>query len=95
MFSSGRMPMRHPQVDLGPADQGHRQVRVARASSTGQAPARHDPADGTIVNWNNKPARGWQAADDNWAYGSVHRNDLLEARVDPCRRTRWRRTSAR
>ena len=25
------------------------------------------PHDGTIVNWNNKPAPGWQAADDKWS----------------------------
>ena len=41
------------------------------------------PADGTIVNWNNKPARKWEAADDQWGYGSVHRNNLLERTVDP------------
>ena len=29
MFSSGRIPDRHPQVDARPADEGQRQVRVA------------------------------------------------------------------
>ena len=59
MFSSGRMPVRHPHVDLGLPDEGHRQVRVARLperrTSTRTARRR---ADGTIVNWNNKPAAG-------------------------------------
>jgi acyl-homoserine lactone acylase PvdQ len=31
-----------------------------------------------IVSWNNKQARGWAAADDNYHYGSVFRSSLLE-----------------
>jgi hypothetical protein len=31
------------------------------------------------VNWNNKPAPGWGAADDNWTYGSTHRVQMLLA----------------
>ncbi|MEC3894031.1 penicillin acylase family protein [Nocardiopsis alba] len=31
-----------------------------------------------IVNWNNKPAQGYTSG---WSTGSVHRNDLLDARV--------------
>ncbi len=30
-----------------------------------------------LNNWNNKPARGFAAADDQQAYGSIHRVDLL------------------
>ena len=30
-----------------------------------------------LVNWNNRPAPGWGAADDNWEYGSTHRVRLL------------------
>ena len=40
-----------------------------------------DPPSGQIVNWNNKPAAAFAAADDNWSYGSVHRVDLLNANV--------------
>ena len=29
------------------------------------------------MNWNNKPAAAFGAADDNWSYGSVHRVQLL------------------
>jgi len=36
-----------------------------------------DPRDGTILNWNNKPARGWPAADDTWDYQSTYRVDML------------------
>jgi acyl-homoserine lactone acylase PvdQ len=36
------------------------------------------PSQGYIVNWNNKQARGWRSADDEWSYGSVHRSERLE-----------------
>jgi acyl-homoserine lactone acylase PvdQ len=32
-------------------------------------------------NWNNKQARGYRAADDNFAYGSVYRSDSLTQRI--------------
>ncbi len=35
--------------------------------------------DDTIVNWNNKQAPGWQAADDEWSLRLGVRNELLEA----------------
>ena len=35
-----------------------------------------------LVNWNNKPARGFGAADDQWDYGSIHRVDLLNDNLD-------------
>ncbi len=40
-----------------------------------------DPSRGYIVSWNNKQAPDWQAADDIFAYGSVHRSQRLEKRV--------------
>jgi acyl-homoserine lactone acylase PvdQ len=34
-----------------------------------------------IANWNNKQARGYRAADDNFAYGSIHRSQSLWDRM--------------
>lgn len=34
-----------------------------------------------LVNWNNKQAPGYSAADDNFAFGAVHRAQLLDDRV--------------
>jgi hypothetical protein len=34
-----------------------------------------------ILNWNNKPARGYAGADDEWTWGSVQRVDLLWAGI--------------
>jgi acyl-homoserine lactone acylase PvdQ len=37
-----------------------------------------EPPEGYIVNWNNKQAPGWRAADDNWTFGAIHRSLRLE-----------------
>jgi acyl-homoserine lactone acylase PvdQ len=34
-----------------------------------------------INSWNNKQAKGFSAAEDNYSYGSIHRNDSLDERV--------------
>jgi len=33
------------------------------------------------VSWNNKQARGWAAADDQWGYGPLFRSQLIENRI--------------
>ena len=55
------------------------------AATTGAAfsPARTTPRrstrkSGLILNWNNKPAAGFGAADSNWSYQSVHRNHAVQ-----------------
>ncbi|MEA2125975.1 MAG: hypothetical protein QOI80_2757, partial [Solirubrobacteraceae bacterium] len=35
------------------------------------------------TDWNNKQARGYRAADDNWGYGASYRSQLLADRVRP------------
>jgi hypothetical protein len=47
-------------------------------TAAGHAQQIGHPGD-MIVNWNNRPAVDWGAADDNWSYGSVHRSTMLEA----------------
>ena len=34
-----------------------------------------------IDSWNNKQARGYRAADDNYSYGSIYRSDSLDDRL--------------
>ena len=81
LFSSGRLPIRAPDVASGlPTDgTGGHEWRGF------EPPARHargvNPAGGVILNWNNKPARGFSASDDNWSYGPVQRVQLLRAQV--------------
>ena len=78
MYSSGRLPVRHPHVDIGLPTKGSGRYEWRGFLDADKHPHGTTPADGTIVNWNNKPAAKWEAADDNWTYGSVHRNNLLE-----------------
>ena len=81
--SSGRLPIRAAGVDPG-----FPTVGTGAYDWTGfLAPAAHpqaiDPPSGEIVNWNNKPAPGFAAADDNFAYGSIHRSLLLARNLKP------------
>lgn len=34
-----------------------------------------------LVSWNNKPARDWAAADDQWGYGPIYRSQMIEQRI--------------
>jgi acyl-homoserine lactone acylase PvdQ len=82
MFSSGRLPVRHPQVDMGLPTNGTGKYEWRGFMTEDQHPHGVEPSDGVITNWNNKQAAGWQAADDNWSYGSIHREQLLHDAVD-------------
>ena len=79
--TTGLLPLRAPDVDPGlPTDgTGGHEWRGFLAKS--KHPTEIDPKDGTLVNWNNRVARGFQAADNEWGYGSIHRVDLLKDRV--------------
>jgi acyl-homoserine lactone acylase PvdQ len=77
MYSSGRLPLRNPNVNPGLPTNGNGSYEWRGWL----APNAHvhvvDPPSGQIVNWNNKPGAAFGAADDNWSYGSVHRVQLL------------------
>jgi acyl-homoserine lactone acylase PvdQ len=82
MFSSGRLPRRHPQIDPGLPTIGTGKFEWRSFLPLARHPHQTNTRSGVIVNWNNKPAPGFAAADDNWAYGSVHRNELLEDAIE-------------
>ena len=78
MYSAGQLPVRDPR--RRPAAARPR----APASTSGRASSRRPSTRtrttrraGMLVNWNNRPAPGWGAADDNWAYGSAQRVRML------------------
>src|SRR5439155_9127859 len=82
MFSSGRLPVRAPGVGTGLPTDG-----IGTYEWRGFEPLRRhargiNPKGGVIVNWNNKPARGFSASDDNCAYGGVQRVQLLSVQLD-------------
>ena len=81
LFSSGRLPIRAPGTDSALPTVG-----TGEFDWRGFVPfAGHaqgiNPPSGAILNWNNRPAADVGAADSNFAYGSVHRVDLLRAAV--------------
>ena len=72
--AAGAPPARRPAVP----DQGHRRQYEWRGFlAHSKHPYQKNPPSGMLVNWNNRPAPGWGAADDNWEYGSVQRVRLL------------------
>ena len=56
MFSSGRIPDRHPFVDAGLPTQGNGKYEWRGFLSKDEHPHGTAPKDGTLVNWNNKQA---------------------------------------
>jgi acyl-homoserine lactone acylase PvdQ len=78
MYSSGRLPRRHPRADpnlptLGTGNYEWRGFLSRRAH-----PQAINPRSGVLLNWNNKPAPAFGAADDNWSYGSVQRVEAFK-----------------
>ena len=76
-FSSGRLPIRPASVDLGLPTNGDGDYEWRGFLSQKAHPQAINPAGGVLVNWNNKPAHGFAAADDHWSYGSLQRVQLL------------------
>jgi acyl-homoserine lactone acylase PvdQ len=76
-FSSARLPKRPANVDLGLPARGTGDEEWQGFEPLAAHPHAVDPKGGLIVNWNNKPAPGFAAADDQWSYGSLQRVQLL------------------
>jgi acyl-homoserine lactone acylase PvdQ len=75
--TTGRLPLRAPDVDPGLPTNGDGNHEWRGFLPAARHPQQIDPPSGLIVNWNNKAARGFEAADDAWSYGVSHRVDLL------------------
>jgi acyl-homoserine lactone acylase PvdQ len=77
-YTSGRLPIRPPGVDPGLPTKGTGQFEWRGFIKPQAHPQGVDPKHGFITNWNNGTARGFGAADDDWARnGSVGRIQLL------------------
>lgn len=76
-FSSGLLPRRAPGVDPSLPTLGTGRWDWRGFISQNAHPHAANPRSGRILNWNNKPAPGWAAADSTWSYGSVHRVELF------------------
>jgi acyl-homoserine lactone acylase PvdQ len=82
---TGRLPKRAPGVDEGLPTDGQGNFEW-RGFEKGSRNPHAILAKGVLNNWNNKPARGFPAADDEWAYGSVSRINLLNDNTAKVRR---------
>ena len=76
-FVSGLDPLRPRNVDPNLPTWG-----TGNAEWQGYLPASQhvhetNPAQGFFVSWNNKPAPGFSAADDQYGYGPIYRSVLL------------------
>jgi acyl-homoserine lactone acylase PvdQ len=85
MVTTGRLPLRPRGVDSGLPTDGR-----GRHEWRGFLKPRAHPhailKGGVLNNWNNKPARGFPASDDQWAYGPLGRVDLLNGNTAKVRR---------
>jgi acyl-homoserine lactone acylase PvdQ len=79
--TTGLLPLRAPDVDPGLPTNGDGNHEWRGFLAASRHPQQVDPQSGEIVNWNNKAARGFEAADDAWSYGISHRVDLLNRNV--------------
>ena len=83
MFTSGKLPIRNPDVDPGLPTKGTGKYEWEGFVGKRGHMQGTDPRDGTIVNWNQGAAKGFGAPDNDWGKnGSAVRNDLLTKNLD-------------
>lgn len=82
VYSSGRLPQRAPGVDMSLPTIGDGRFEWRGFLAGSRHPQQVNPPRGAILNWNQKPAPGWNAADNEWSYGSVHRVELFDRGID-------------
>ncbi|RKQ93775.1 acyl-homoserine lactone acylase PvdQ [Solirubrobacter pauli] len=81
MYSAGRLPVRPKSVDPRLPVKGTGEYEWRGFLAPSKRPFQVNPPTGALVNWNNRPAPGWGAADDNWSYGSTQRVRMLDAGI--------------
>lgn len=77
-FSSGRLPIRAKGVDMSLPTLGTGAFDWKGFLSQKGHPQALNPPSGVLTSWNNKPAHGFNSADDTWQYGSVHRVEMFK-----------------
>jgi acyl-homoserine lactone acylase PvdQ len=77
VFTSGLIPLRPSNADPALPIDGRGHEEWHGSVSFKHHPQGINPANGEIVNWNNRPEAGYEAPDDNWSLGALQRVDLL------------------
>jgi acyl-homoserine lactone acylase PvdQ len=82
-YTSGRLPIRNPNVDPGLPTKGTGQYEWKGFLSADAHPHGTDPKSGKMVNWNNSVAHKFGSADDEWGRaGTVARVDMLNKNLN-------------
>jgi acyl-homoserine lactone acylase PvdQ len=81
-YSAGLLPIRDKRVDPRLPTKGTGKYEWKGFLKPSAHPQEANPASGKLVNWNNKPAPGFGAADSEWSYGSIQRVQMLNAGID-------------
>jgi acyl-homoserine lactone acylase PvdQ len=92
-FNSGWNPVRDPRTDpslpvMSRFEWRHLNPRRRTAAFTPFASHPRVIDQGYLSSWNNKQARGYRAADDEWQYGASYRSETLDERIRPLIRGR-------
>jgi acyl-homoserine lactone acylase PvdQ len=77
VFTSGLVPIRPSNADPALPIDGRGNEEWRGHISAQHHPQGINPPNGEIINWNNRPQAGYEAADDNWSLGALQRVDLL------------------
>ncbi|HEX2030901.1 MAG TPA: penicillin acylase family protein [Actinomycetota bacterium] len=78
---TGALPLRAPGVDPDLPVWAERRWGWRGMVVDARKPFSVSPAKGYLTSWNNKPAPGFRAPDDEWSLGPVHRSQLLDERI--------------
>src|SRR5829696_4263472 len=77
LFTTGRLPIRPKGVNPDLPVDGRGRYEWKGFLRASRHPQDVNPASGLLVNWNNKPAKGWPAGDHRWDEGGTQRVDWL------------------
>jgi acyl-homoserine lactone acylase PvdQ len=76
-FTTGRLPLRPKGVNGDLPTDGRGKFEWRGFLPASKHPQDLNPANGLLVNWNNKPARDFPAGDARWDEGGTQRDDWL------------------
>jgi acyl-homoserine lactone acylase PvdQ len=76
--STGRLPIRSSKVYPGLPTLGTGQYDWGGFLSPKQHPQAINPKDGVLLSWNNRPAKDWGAADNQFNWSATHRVELFK-----------------
>ena len=86
MITAGRLPVRPRGVDNGLPTKGTGRHEWTGFVGGEDLPQQIGGPEDTLINWNNKPAKQFAAADDEWSYGSRQRVLMLREGIAERRR---------